>query len=72
MDNDNNESVTINGVNPDILWAQHIDYLFTQSRILEKEYRKRKSADKSFTWKDLYEMNAKIRYDLDVIMSGDI
>ena len=62
----------INGVNPDMLWAQHIDYLTTQSKILERKYKEIKANNKTFTWNDLYIMNTKIHHDLDVIMSGNM
>ena len=65
----NNQSLTVNGVNPDMLWLQHIDYLVTQSKIMKEEYSKRKRANRPFTWNDLDVMNKKIHHDLDVVMS---
>ncbi len=66
----NNQSVMVEGANPDMLWMQHIDYLATQSKIMKKEYIRRKRANKPFTWNDLDVMNKKIHHDLDVVMSG--
>ena len=66
----NNQSVMVEGANPDMLWMQHIDYLATQSNIMKKEYIRRKRANKPFTWNDLDVMNKKIHHDLDVVMSG--
>ncbi len=66
----NNQSMMVNGANPDMLWLQHIDYLATQSKIMKKEYSRRKRANKPFTWNDLDVMNKKIHHDLDVVMSG--
>lgn len=67
--NVNNQSIMVEGANPDILWLQYIDYLTTQSKIMKKEYIRRKRATKPFTWNDLDIMNKKIHDDLDVIMS---
>ena len=66
----NNQSMMVEGANPDMLWMQHIDYLATQSKIMKKEYIRRKRANKPFTWNDLDVMNKKIHHDLDVVMSG--
>lgn len=66
----NNQSMMVEGANPDMLWAQYMDYLSTQSRIMKKEYIRRKRANKPFTWNDLDVMNEKIHHDLDVVMSG--
>ena len=67
----NNQSMIVNGANPDMLWLQHIDYsLATQSKIMKKEYSRRKRANKPFTWNDLDVTNKKIHHDLDVVMSG--
>ena len=66
----NNQSMMVEGANPDMLWIQHIDYLATQSKIMKKEYIRRKRANKPFTWNDLDVMNKKIHHDLDVVMSG--
>ena len=55
----NNQSMMVNGENPDMLWLQHIDYLATQSKIMKKEYSRRKRANKPFTWNDLDVMNKK-------------
>lgn len=66
----NNQSMMVEGANPDMLWLQHIDYLATQSKIMKKEYIRRKRANKPFTWNDLDVMSKKIHHDLDVIMSG--
>ena len=68
--NTNNQSMMVEGANPDMLWLQHIDYLATQSKIMKKEYSRRKRANKPFTWNDLDVMNKKIHHDLDVVMSG--
>jgi hypothetical protein len=65
----NNQSMMVEGANPDMLWMQHIDYLATQSKIMKKEYIRRKRANKPFTWNDLDVMNKKIHHDLDVVMS---
>lgn len=66
----NNQSMMVNDVNADMLWLQHIDYLATQSKIMKKEYSRRKRANKPFTWNDLNVVNKKIHHDLDVLMSG--
>ena len=66
----NNQSMMVEGANPDMLWAQYMDYLSTQSKIMRKEYIRRKRANKPFTWNDLDVMNEKIHHDLDVVMSG--
>lgn len=66
----NNQSMMAEGANPDMLWMQYVDYLATQSKIMKKEYIRRKRANKPFTWNDLDIMNEKIHNDLDVIMSG--
>ena len=66
----NNKSMMVNDVNADMLWLQHIDYLATQSKIMKKEYSRRKRANKPFTWNDLNVTNKKIHHDLDVLMSG--
>lgn len=68
--NANNQSMMAEGVNPDMLWMQYIDYLATQSKIMKKEYIRKKRTNKPFTWNDLDVMNEKIHHDLDVIMSG--
>ena len=65
----NNQSLMANGVNLDMLWLQHIDYLATQSKIMKEEYSKRKRPNKPFTWNDLDVMSKKIHHDLDVVMS---
>lgn len=66
----NNQSMMVEGANPDMLLAQYIDYLGTQSKIMKKEYIRRKLANKHFTWNDLDATNNKIRHDLDILMSG--
>lgn len=66
----NNQSIMVEGANPDMLWMQHIDYLATQSKIMKKECIRRKRVNKPFTWNDLDVMNKKIHHDLDVVMSG--
>lgn len=67
---ENNQSMMVESANPDMLWLQNIDYLATQSKMMKKEYIRRKLANKPFTWNDLNDMNKKIHSDLDVIMSG--
>ena len=67
----NNQSMMVEGANPDMLWIQHIDYLTTQSKIMKKEYIRRKRVNKPFTWNDLDVMNKKIHHDLDVVMSKE-
>lgn len=66
----NNQSMMVEGANPDMLWMQYIDYLETQSKIMKKEYIRRKRVNKPFTWNDLDVTNNKIRHDLDILMSG--
>lgn len=68
--NANNQSMMAEGANPDMLWMQYIDYLSRQSKMMKKEYIRRKRTNKPFTWNDLDVMNEKIHHDLDVIMSG--
>ena len=65
----NNQSMMVEGANPDILWLQYVDYLATQSEIMKKEYIRRKRVNKPFTWNDLDAMSKKIHDDLDVVMS---
>ena len=67
---ENKQSMMVEGANPDMLWMQYVDYLGTQSKIMKKEYIRRKRANKTFTWNDIDVMNEKIQHDLDVIMSG--
>lgn len=66
----NNQSVMVEGANPDMLWMKYINYLAEQSKIMNKEYNRRKRANKPFTWNDIDAMNKKIHHDLDVVMSG--
>ena len=66
----NIQSMMVEDANPDMLWAQYVDYLATQSKIMKKEYIRRKRANKTFTWNDLDVMNNKIRHDLGILMSG--
>ena len=66
----NNQSVMVEGANPDMLWMKYINYLAEQSKIMNKEYNRRKRANKPFTWNDLDVINKKIHHDLDVVMSG--
>ena len=54
--------------NPDTLWAQMMDYLSTQSKIMKKEYIRRKRDNKPLIWNDINAMNKKIHEDLYVIM----
>ena len=68
--NTNNQSMMVEGANPDMLWVQHINYLATQSKIMKKEYSRRKRSNKPFTWNDLDVINKKIHHDLDVVMCG--
>ena len=38
----NIQSMMVEDANPDMLWAQYVDYLATQSKIMKKEYIRRK------------------------------
>ena len=68
VEDTNNQSMIAGGANPDILWLQHIDYLATQSKIMKKEYIRRKPANKPFIWNDIDVMSKKIHHDLDIVM----
>ena len=66
----NNQSMMVEGANPNMLWMQYIEYLVKQSKIMNNEFNRRKRANKPFTWNDLDVVNKKIHHDLDVVMSG--
>ena len=61
------KDITEESANPNTLWVQIMDYLYTQSRIMMKEYIRRKRDNKPFTWNDINAMNKKIHNDVDAI-----
>lgn len=56
--------------NPNMVWAQYMDYLSTKSKIMEKEYGKRLSLNQNFSSDDVYNMNRNVHHDLDLITTG--
>ena len=68
----NNQSMMIEGANPDMLWAQIMDNLATRAKSMDNERKRRIRRNQPFTWNDLDEINKIIHHDLDVIVSGNM
>lgn len=68
----NNQSMMIEGANPDMLWAQIMDNLATRAKSMDNERKRRIRKNQPFTWNDFDEINKIIHHDLDVIVSGNM
>lgn len=64
-----NDSITIDGTNPNTLWARFAWFFITQGKNMQQIYKKRMNSNNPITWGELDDMNKTVHETLDKLMA---